>query len=216
MMALCSFLRRLRRDGRGASAAEFALVLPLALLILLGLIDVGRYVWTINQLEKAAQYGARYAVATRLVPSGLDDYEWVGRDVCGTTLKAGDRICKEALGTIDCTSGGCQCAKAPCPAIGTPDTVAFGNIADRMRVIMPELDDDLITVSYSGSGLGYAGDPALGEDGEPLSDVAPIVTVSIARIEFRFISLLGLEISDALPLVSASLTLEDGDGDRAY
>ena len=209
-------LSPVRRDGRGASAAEFALVLPLALLILLGLIDVGRYVWTINQLEKAAQAGARYAVATRVVPSGLDSYDWVGRSVCGTTLRAGDRICKEALGTIACTSSGCTCAVAPCPAIGLPRTAAFNAIVARMQVFMPGLRREAVTVSYSGSGIGFAGDPSLGEDGAPLSDVAPLVRVSIARLEFRSISLLGLRLSDALPPVTASLTLEDGDGDRAY
>lgn len=209
-------LSLLRRDRRGASAAEFALVLPLALLILFALIDVGRYAWAINQMEKAAQAGARHAVATRIVPSGLDSYDWVGVTACGATLRAGDRICKEALGTISCTASGCTCEKAPCPAIGAPRTAAFNGILDKMRTYVPELTGDMVTVSYSGSGIGFAGDPAETADGQPLSDIAPLVRVSIEDAPFRSLSLLGLDMPNALPSVSSSLTLEDGDGDRAF
>ena len=41
--------RHLLRDEGGASAAEFALVLPLLLILLFGTIDVGRYVWSLSQ-----------------------------------------------------------------------------------------------------------------------------------------------------------------------
>ncbi len=64
------------RDERGATAAEFAMLLPIALLFLLGLIDVGRYAWSVNQAEKATQIGARWAVATDMIPQGLYDYSF--------------------------------------------------------------------------------------------------------------------------------------------
>ena len=47
-----SLLRAFLRDRRGASAAEFALVLPLFLLFLLGTIDAGRYIWAVNEAER--------------------------------------------------------------------------------------------------------------------------------------------------------------------
>ena len=59
----------LATDCDGAAGAEFALVLPLLILFLFGMIDVGRYMWTINQLEKATQVGARWAVVTDMVAS---------------------------------------------------------------------------------------------------------------------------------------------------
>ncbi len=47
------------------------MVLPLLILFLFGIIDVGRYMWTLNQVEKATQMGARMAVVTNMVPGGL-------------------------------------------------------------------------------------------------------------------------------------------------
>ena len=51
--------RRPRGDP-GQSLIEFALVLPIFLLLLFGLIDIGRYVYTANALNQAAREGARY------------------------------------------------------------------------------------------------------------------------------------------------------------
>ena len=55
MTRLASFLR----NRSGAAAAEFALVLPVALLLFFGIMDVGRYVWALNEIEKAVQAAAR-------------------------------------------------------------------------------------------------------------------------------------------------------------
>jgi Flp pilus assembly protein TadG len=51
---------RHRREGRGQSLVEFALVLPVFLLIVFGLIDVGRYVYIANAFNEGAREGARY------------------------------------------------------------------------------------------------------------------------------------------------------------
>ena len=41
-------LDRLFRDRAAASAAEFALVLPLLMVFLFGIIDAGRFMWDYN------------------------------------------------------------------------------------------------------------------------------------------------------------------------
>ena len=56
-------LRRLMRsDDAGQSIVEFALVLPLLLLIITGLFDVARATWQENTLAYAAREGTRFAI----------------------------------------------------------------------------------------------------------------------------------------------------------
>lgn len=52
----------LRGDESGQSLIEFALVLPLLLLIITGLFDVARATWQENTLAYAAREGTRYAI----------------------------------------------------------------------------------------------------------------------------------------------------------
>ena len=52
--------RARRPSGTGQSLVEFALVLPIFLLLLFGLIDIGRFVYTANALNEAAREGARF------------------------------------------------------------------------------------------------------------------------------------------------------------
>ncbi len=54
-------LARLLRAERGTAATEFALVLPALLLLLLGIMEFGRFMWVDNTLRHAVQEGARCA-----------------------------------------------------------------------------------------------------------------------------------------------------------
>lgn len=54
-------LRRSRRRC-GAAVVEMAIVGPIALLFLIGILDVGLAVWSYNVTAAAAREGARYAV----------------------------------------------------------------------------------------------------------------------------------------------------------
>jgi Flp pilus assembly protein TadG len=59
-------MRRLRAfahlDEAGQSLVEFALILPVVLLIITGLFDVARATWQENTLAYAAREGTRYAI----------------------------------------------------------------------------------------------------------------------------------------------------------
>ena len=53
----------------GIATVEFAIVLPLLLVLLLGVTEIGRAMIRYNALTKAAQEGARYAAAYALLGS---------------------------------------------------------------------------------------------------------------------------------------------------
>jgi Flp pilus assembly protein TadG len=54
--------RFIRGDDGGQALIEFALVLPLLLLIITGLFDLARATWQENTLAYAAREGTRYAI----------------------------------------------------------------------------------------------------------------------------------------------------------
>ena len=78
-------IHRLVRSQSGASAAEFGLVLPLLIVLLLGIIDAGRFIWEYNRAEKATQAGARVAIVTQILPQGVADCLYVGLSVGGVS-----------------------------------------------------------------------------------------------------------------------------------
>jgi Flp pilus assembly protein TadG len=187
-------LKRLFFDRTAASAAEFALVLPLLLILLLGIIDAGRYMWSINRAEKAAQMGVRMAVVTDYVSSSIGA-NYIGQ----CSLSAGDPIPANCFSTITCNNPG----TVSCTT-GTANPAAFNRVLQRMQLFMPELQASKVEIIYSPSGLGYAGNP----NGP---DLAPLVTVRLSGLTFQPMIFLALG-SIGLPEVRSSLTFEDGQG----
>lgn len=55
-------LGRRHHRSRGQGLAEFALVLPVFILLVLGVVDVGRVIWATTSLNSAAREGARFAI----------------------------------------------------------------------------------------------------------------------------------------------------------
>lgn len=195
-------------DDRGTSAAEFALVLPVFLLLLLGTIDVGRWMWNVGQAEKATMMGARYAVVTDMVPSDLFSYSFA---VSGG-IPSGQVVPEDSVSDIACGSDG-TAVTCSCVTVGTclganVNQDAFNRVVARMASIYGGVRPENVRIDYAWSGLGFAGDP----NG---SDVDPIVTVRLVDLPFRPISL-GALGNLGLPGTSHSLTMEDGVGDRGF
>jgi hypothetical protein len=192
---------RLFRDRSASSAAEFALVLPLLLLLLFGIIDVGRFMWEYNEAEKATQMGARYAVVTDLVPAGLSTYSFSLSDgiAQGTAVPTANfdyAVCNDS----DCS----DCGGSVCGAIGY-DSTAFQNIVGRMTSFYPPITNANVEVEYRNIGLGFAGDP----DGP---DVSTLVTVRLKGLTFKPITTMLFGASFDMPDFRAALTLEDASG----
>jgi len=206
-----SRLRRAIRDQGGAGAAEFALLLPVVIFLLLAIIDVGRFAWAFNKAEKATQVGARWAAVTDMVPSALASYSFA---VTGGVIQ-GTPVPESSFQSIECTSTGtavsCACPQgAPCGFGTTANATAFRQIVAHMKSIKQEIGEANVAVVYRNSGLGYAGDP----NGP---DVAPIINVRLRNLTFRPLSLLVFgQSSLPMPTFSYSLTMEDGQGNIGY
>lgn len=193
-------LHRLGKDVRGAGAAEFALVLPLLIILLFAIIDGGRFFWEYNRAEKATQAGARMAVVTNVVSTGLRDNDYIGVD----GLTVGQTIPASALGEIVCTDVGCTCTGA-CTGVGAGyDGAAFTNVVNRMKELKPDITPAKVEIVYRGSGLGYAGDPT----GMAMS---PLVTVRLKDMQFQPLTSLMLA-NVTMPSFTSTLTAEDSVG----
>ncbi|MEO6255886.1 MAG: TadE/TadG family type IV pilus assembly protein [Sphingomicrobium sp.] len=191
------------RDQSGSTAAEFALVLPVLLLFLFGIIDAGRLMWAWNGAEKATQMGARMAVVTDMIPGGLAAADYsatLGQGKSVPITSFGAATCKKPAAAVTCT-----CKTAPCPTLTPINTSAFNGVVTRMTYFLPLLQPSNVVIDYENSGLGYSGDP----NG---SDVAPIVTVRIQNMPFNPILGAVFGATFKLPEIRADLTLEDGSG----
>lgn len=98
-------MRRFGRDARGQSLVETALVLPLLLLLVLGIADLGRF----------AQYGIAVSHATREAAA------YAARDPGVTGLDVRDRVCRELnLGSSECATIEVVCRRGPATLGGAP------------------------------------------------------------------------------------------------
>ena len=196
------------RDRRGSGAAEFALVLPLLLVFLLGILDVSRAMYVMNMATKATQMGARFAVVTDVIPPQLVAADYTGVAACdpgGTTVcGTGDQIVNTAaLGTLSCTSTACSCS-GTCPSATTIDATAFTRLVDHMKLYYPELKPANVKIEFAGSGLGFAGDPTG-------TDVIPLVTVKLTGLTFSPVTLFSIA-SFTLPDFATTLSDESAVG----
>lgn len=67
------FLRTRVADARGQTLAEFAIVIPLFLIVVLASLDVGRVIFANDVLTSAAREGARYASVHGATPPGCNN-----------------------------------------------------------------------------------------------------------------------------------------------
>jgi Flp pilus assembly protein TadG len=72
----------MKRDERGQAMVEFALVLPILILLVVGISDVGRLIYSYAHLQMAAQESVRLG--------GLDKKDQVIKDFAHNYVKLGD------------------------------------------------------------------------------------------------------------------------------
>jgi Flp pilus assembly protein TadG len=124
-----------RRSG-GQALVEFAFVLPVFLLVLFGIFDVGRAVYVNSTLSQAAREGARLAAV---------EAAWVGRDTDD------DPACVASQAHITGSNPGARV----CPPTLTDLKADVVDAVQRMTVSVGPLD----AIHFS-CNEGTAGDPA--------------------------------------------------------
>jgi Flp pilus assembly protein TadG len=96
-----------RRSARGQSVTEFALVLPLMLLILMGVIDFGRLYTTVISVESAAReaadYGTTYGAARWSADNLVDTERRMEERACVAASTLADYVDADSL-----PGSGCQ------------------------------------------------------------------------------------------------------------
>lgn len=202
--------RRFRKDDRGVTLVELAILLPLFLLLFFGLIDFGRMSAEYVMANKAMHHAARIAAARP--PVGA---QYCGGVIVPTTYARGT----VTPGTIpprfgtSCSAGATICAN-PGNAICT------GNIADPTVNEIWTAINPLLPAGSTPDRLRfrYEFDPNLGFLGGPY---IPIVTVELQNLNFQFVTPLGglaalagasgstLPNSVPFPAMSTSLPAED-------
>ena len=192
--------RRLWKSTYGAVGAEFAIAVPLLLMFIFGIIDVGRLMWTWNRAEKATQMGARYAAVTDMASVGLASYDFFSGGIA-----RGDPIPESSFGGATCTSTGCSCKTgATCPDVGAL-APGFANTVAWMQKFMPGIQPANVEIEYSYSGIGYAGDPYG-------PDINPLITVRLVNMNFHPTLGYFWGLSISMPPFASTLSMEDGSG----
>lgn len=145
--------RRTHRRGRGQALAEFALILPLFLLVMVAIFDLGRAIFAFNTLTNAAREGARLAIVNQYKP---DIIQRAKNETAIVELNAPNVDVNfyqvKADGTPD-TSKQCQLVAVGCLAVVTfestyqPITPLIGNIIFKNGVTFTATS--VLSVEYS-------------------------------------------------------------------
>ena len=128
--------RALWRERRGATAVEFAFLLPILLMLTLGILELSLVLFDYHRLGEAARRGARTAVVDDPVPS----------------------LANLTGGTITCQGGG---GGVTCVGGAVASVTSFNNIVAAMQGVMPAIGAQNARVIYNDSGVTSADTPGI-------------------------------------------------------
>ncbi len=115
----------MRHRSRGQALVEIALVLPLFLLFLLGVVDFGRGIYTYAVISNGAREGARYAIVHGALSQSIDGLCGSGPGTSSTTKDTKGGFVVEATGAaapawaLPLAAG---CVASAVPAVGLDPT----------------------------------------------------------------------------------------------
>jgi Flp pilus assembly protein TadG len=177
------------RNEKGTTAVEYALIVPILLTLVLGVMDLGLYLFQWEEATKATQVGARKAVVSDPVVASAK-----------TTGNAGFAPGTSCMDTSKSPPVSSACAfTASCS--GNCSGAAFDAIFANMQAAFPSLKKSNVAISYTANGFGEVG-----------IQIPANVTVSITGLTYQFLFLSIFEsvfaASFAIPASSATLSSE--------
>lgn len=187
-MRIWSQIKRFKRDETGATLVEFAMVMPVFLLLFFGLIDFSRVGFSYVMAGKATERAVRQAVVRAPLCVGVPETNLRGSNGdpslrFGNSCNIASDLC-QFTATVSCSLD-----------ITTP---GGADIWAEVASMMPSnAAPENLQVSYQyDSDLGFLGGP-----------YTPIVTVEIQNLNFEFVTPLGALVT--LAGVSGTQTLGD-------
>lgn len=165
MIRISRRITSLWRREDGATLTEFALAVPLFLLLFFGLIDFGRMLFHWVVAERALYEAARVAAVRPPVCTGVPLIH-----TQGPSNPRFGTLCSGAAG--NCTNAGTQ----TCPGGADPTTTEIWGL---MSSKLP------IGTTAANLQFSYSFDPNLGFVGGPYT---PMVTVELTNVNFQFIA----------------------------
>jgi len=98
-----------RRDHRGQTLVEFALILPIFILVLIGIFDFGRAVYAYNTISNAARQAVRVAIVnqdtTTITDTAVNDAASLGLDASDISVSFLDLDTNTTYTTCPALSG---------------------------------------------------------------------------------------------------------------
>ncbi|MGV8988936.1 MAG: TadE/TadG family type IV pilus assembly protein [Cypionkella sp.] len=187
----------------GTTLVEFAIVMPIFLMLFFGLIDFGRLGFEYVMANKAMQLAARIAVARPPACPGVPTTNVRGPVAAGTIPPYFGSNCRSAA-NVCANPGTFTCA-------GSAANASVAEIWPGISILLPkDATPANLKFSYAyNSDLGFLGGP-----------YEPMVTVSIQNLRFQFVTPLGalavlagaaggLPTNLPFPTMSVSLPAED-------
>jgi Flp pilus assembly protein TadG len=170
-IGLCSLRGRLR-DQRGQAVVEFAIVLPILMLIILGILYFGRYESYSTQMTQLAEQGARDAAVDYQVTSG--SYNGTS---CSTNNSIACFIASQASGelaagssdaaqisvNVDC-AGGSSCTAGQNVTVCTQSKVQFPFLPIKAGTIYQSATMRVEQVGSGGTGSAAVTDSSVGSN----------------------------------------------------
>lgn len=184
-------LIRLRKNKRGASLAEFALLFPAFAFLFFGALEVAFMMWQIQQGEIAVKRAVRIAATRAVMDGSIDD--------CGPNNSSAipGTLCRDL--PIQNNWGNCLINDISNPGTpGSPCGADVARVATEIMRFYPKAAQGDVRFVFSGSGLGFEG----------LGKPVPIVTVQFENVPFSTI-MLGVFGDFNMATQSASAPAED-------